>query len=183
MNGHITDTSMINTLGSFHQGDEYQFGEYSCGRQCVTNSIASIAYTQMNDIALWDSHDLDLILKEGDCLYQHIRPQQFFVQPISSGLLELDDIPLECDIFERHFTIIHSGNLYCDINKEAINSLLTQVSGNHNKSNAILVMGDHMVRMHQVLYSVEKIFFYLMHIVTHQLLECPVLMGIYTTLL
>ena len=54
----------------------------------------------------------------------------------------MDDIPLECDIFERHFTIIHSGNLYCDINKQAINSLLTQVSGNHNKSNAILVMGD-----------------------------------------
>ena len=120
MNGHITDTSMINTLGSFHQGDEYQFGEYSRGQQCVTNSIAAIAYVQMNDIALWDSHDLDLILKEGDCLYQHIRPQQFFDQPISSGLLELDDIPLECDIFERHFTIIHSGNLYCDINKQAI---------------------------------------------------------------
>ena len=54
----------------------------------------------------------------------------------------MDDIPLECDIFERHFKIIHNGNLYCDINKEAINSLLTQVSGNHNKSNAILVMGD-----------------------------------------
>ena len=142
MNGHITDTSMINTLGSFHQGDEYQFGEYSRGRQCVSNSIAAIAYAQMNDIALWDSHDLDLILKEGGCLYQHIRPQQFFDQPISSGLLELDDIPLECDIFERHFSIIHSGNLYCDINKQAINSLLTQVSGNHNKSNAILVMGD-----------------------------------------
>ena len=29
MNGHITDTGIISTFGSFHQGDEYQFGEYS----------------------------------------------------------------------------------------------------------------------------------------------------------
>ena len=63
-----------------HQGDEYQFEEYSRGRQCVTNSITAIAYAQMTDIASWDSHDLDFILKEGDCLYRHIRPQQFFDQ-------------------------------------------------------------------------------------------------------
>ena len=134
MNGHITDTSMINTLGSFHQGDEYQFGEYSRGRQYVTNSIAAIAYAQMsiaaiayaqmNDIALWDSHDLDLILKEGDCLYQHIRPQQFFDQPISSGLLELDDIPLECDIYLKDILKSFTVEIYivtCEsINKQLI---------------------------------------------------------------
>ena len=142
MNGHITDTGIINTLGSFHQGDEYQFGEYSHGQQCVTNSITAIAYAQMTDVASWDSHDLDFILKEGDCLYQHIRPQQLFDQTVSDGLLELDDIPLECDIFERHFKIIHQGNLYCDINKQAIDGLLQQISGDNNKSHAILVMGD-----------------------------------------
>ena len=64
-------------MGSFYQGDEYQFGEYSHGRQCVTNSITAIAYAQMTDIASWNSHDLDFILKEGDCLYLYIRPQQF----------------------------------------------------------------------------------------------------------
>ena len=69
MNGHISDIGIINTLGSFHQGDEYQFGEYSHGRQCVTNSITAIAYAQMTDIASWNSHDLDFILKEGDHLY------------------------------------------------------------------------------------------------------------------
>ena len=35
MNGHITDIGIINTLGSLHQGDEYQFGEYSRGQQCI----------------------------------------------------------------------------------------------------------------------------------------------------
>ena len=142
MNGHITDIGIINTLGSFHQGDEYQFGEYSRGQQCVTNSITAIAYAQMTDIASWNSHDLDFILKEGDRLYQHIRPQQFFDQTISNGLLELDDVPLECDIFERRFKIIHQGNLYCDINRQAIDGLLQQISGDNNKSHAILVMGD-----------------------------------------
>ena len=70
---------------------------------------------QMTDIASWNSPDLDFILKEGDHLYRHIRPQRFFDQTISNGLLELDDVPLECDIFERCFKIIHQGNLYCDI--------------------------------------------------------------------
>ena len=66
----------------------------------------------------------------------------FFDQTICNGLLELDDIPLECDIFERHFKIIHQGNLYCDINKQAIDGLLQQISEDNNKSHAILVMGD-----------------------------------------
>ena len=177
MNGHITDTGIIHTLGSLHQGDEYQFEEYSRGRQCVANSITAIAYAQMTDIASWDSHDLDFILKEGDCLYRHIRPQQFFDQIVSNGLLELDDIPLECDIFERHFKIIHQGNLYCDINKQAIDGLLQQISGDNNKSHAILVMGDQHGAYASSLINYGKIYFYLMDIVTHVLQECLVLMG------
>ena len=45
--------------GTFHQGDEIQFAGYSRGHQCVTNSVAAIAFSKICDLRQWTSEHLD----------------------------------------------------------------------------------------------------------------------------
>ena len=135
---------IVYLYGTFHQGDEIQFIDYSRGRQCVTNSVSAIAFSKICPIREWTTQDLDLILKAGDVLYQQVRPVEFFDQhPLDNGLLELDDITVECDIFNRHFKIQNTGSMYCDINITEISNCLYSICQHPLDFEAIIVMGDH----------------------------------------
>ena len=45
-----TQHDIVCLHGTFHQGDEIQFAGYSHGRQCVTNSVAAIAFSKICDL-------------------------------------------------------------------------------------------------------------------------------------
>ena len=135
--------NIVYLCGTFHQGDELQFTDYSRGRQCVTNSVSAIALSKICPIREWTTQHLDLILKAGDILYQQVRPIEFFDQhPHDNGLLELDDIPVECDIFSRQFEIQNIGSMYCGINVTEIGDCLFDMCQHPLDSDAIIVMGD-----------------------------------------
>ena len=139
----ITTPNIVYLHGTFHQGDELQFTDHSRGRQCVTNSIAAIALSKVCAIEQWINEYLDQILKAGDVLYQEIRPAWFFNQnPLDSGLLECDDIPGDCDIFNRHFKIFNNGSNYCGIDVTEIYNCLHEMCQQAENYDAIIVMGD-----------------------------------------
>ena len=139
----ITPPNIVYLHGTFHQGDELQFTDHSRGRQCVTNSIAAIALSKVCAIEQWINEYLDQILKAGDVLYQEIRPAWFFNQnPLDSGLLECDDIPGDCDIFNRHFKIFNNGSNYCGIDVTEIYNCLHEMCQQAENYDAIILMGD-----------------------------------------
>ena len=53
-----TQHNIVCLHGTFHQGDEIQFAGYSHGRQCVTNSVAAIAFSKICDLRQWTSEHL-----------------------------------------------------------------------------------------------------------------------------
>ena len=100
MNMDITTNTMVYDIvylhASLHQGDEIHFMDYSCGCQCVANSVVAIALSKICAIKEWTTEHLDSILKAGDILYQQVCPKEFFDQhPLDNGLLELADHPVE----------------------------------------------------------------------------------------
>ena len=170
------DTSIVTSQhnivychGTFHQGDEAQFTDYSRGRQCVTNSVAAIAFSKICDLRQWTSEDLDQILKAGDILYQQIRPVEFFNHhPFDTGLLELHDLPGKCDIFSRHFEIHSNGNMYCDINVIKICDCLRNVCQDPSNCDAIIVMGDQYgAYASSLIYCNQKIYIFDPHSLSH----------------
>ena len=76
MNRNTTNVTVEHDIvylyGTFHQGDELQFIDYSRGRQCVTNSVSAIALSKICPIREWTTQHLDQILKAGDKLYQQV---------------------------------------------------------------------------------------------------------------
>ena len=68
---------IVYLFGTFHQGDELQFIDYSWGQQCVTNSISAIVLSKICPITEWKTQHLDQILKAGDVLYQQVCPVVF----------------------------------------------------------------------------------------------------------
>ena len=135
---------IVYLYGTFHQGDELQFIDYSRGCQCVANSVSAIALSKICPIREWTTQHLDRILKAGDALYQQVRPVEFFKQhPLDNGLLELDDIPVECDIFNRYFEIQNIGSMYCNINVTEIGDCPYTICQHCLDYDAIIVMGDH----------------------------------------
>ena len=95
--------------GTLHQGDK-SFSAHSHGRQCVPNSIASIALSKFCTIRRWTTEDLDLILRHSDKLYKNICPEEYFNQhPGDSGLLVIEDILTKCNLFGRHFKLSCDG--------------------------------------------------------------------------
>ena len=134
---------IVYLYGTFHQGDELQFIDYSRGCQCVTNSVSAIALSKICPIREWTTQHLDQILKAGDILYQQVRPVEFFNQhPLDNGLLELDDIPVKCDIFNKQFEIQNIGSMYCDINVTEIGDCLHNICQHPLDHDAVIVMGD-----------------------------------------
>ena len=164
-----TQCNIVYLHGTFHQGDEMQFAGYSCGRQCVTNSVAAIAFSKTCDLRRWTSEHLDQILKAGDKLYQHIRPLEFFNQhPFDNGLLELNDLPVECDIFSRQFEIHSNGSMYCDINVRKIGDCLHNICQHPSNCDAIIVMGDQYgAYASSIMYSNQKIYIFDPHSLSH----------------
>ena len=135
--------NIVHLYGTFHQADELQFIEYSHGRQCVTNSVSAIALSKICPITKWTTQHLDQILKAGDFLYQQVRPVEFFSQhPLDNGLLKLDDIPVECNIFSKQFEIQNVGSMHCDINVTEIGDCLRNMCQHCLNCDAIVVMGD-----------------------------------------
>ena len=160
---------IVYLYGTFHQGDELQFINYSHGRQCVTNSVSAIALSKICPIKEWTAEHLDQILKAGDVLYQQIRPGEFFVQhPLDNGLLELQDLPVECDIFNRHFEIHNKGSIDCCITVAEIKKCLCKMSQHPWDCEAIIVMGDQYGAYASCLiqYS-EKIYLFDPHSLSH----------------
>ena len=155
--------------GTFHQGDEIQFTEYSGGRQCVTNSAAAIAFSKICDLRQWRSEHLDQILKAGDILYQQIRPVDFFNHhPFDNGLLELNDLPSKCDIFSKQFEIHSNGSMYCDINITKICDCLRNVCQHPSNCDAIIVMGDQYgAYASSLIYCNQKIYIFDPHSLSH----------------
>ena len=159
-----TADNLVHLHGTFHQGDEVHFMDYSRGRQCVMNSVVAIALSKICLIRQWTTEHLDSILKAGDILYQQVWPKEFFDQyPLDNGLLELEDIPVECDIFNRHFEIHSNGSIDCCINVGEIRNCLCNWD-----CEAIVIMGDQYGAYASCLiqYS-EKIYIFDPHSLSH----------------
>ena len=159
-----TADNLVHLHGTFHQGDEVHFMDYSPGRQCVTNSVVATALSKICLIRQWTTEHLDSILKAGDILYQQVRPKEFFDQyPLDNGLLELEDIPVECEIFNRHFEIHSNGSIDCCINVGEIRNCLCNWD-----CEAIVIMGDQYGAYASCLiqYS-EKIYIFDPHSLSH----------------
>ena len=141
-----TNTTAYNIVylhATLHQGDEVHFTDYSRGRQCVANSVVPIALSKIYAIKEWTTEHSDSILKAGDVLYQQVRPKEFFDQhPLDNGLLELEDLPVECDIFNRHFEIHNNGSIDCCIDVTEIGNCLYNIRQRPRDCEAIIVMGD-----------------------------------------
>ena len=56
-----SNLSVTTVQGSFHQGDPEKFQGKSVGKQCVTNSIMAIIYSNMLPVQYWDPKNLDEI--------------------------------------------------------------------------------------------------------------------------
>ena len=160
---------IVYLYGTFHQGDELQFIDYSRGHQCVTNSVSAIALSKIYPIREWTTQHLDGILKAGDILYQQIRPVEFFnQQPLDNGLLELDDIPVECDIFNRQFEIQNIGSMYCGINVTEIGDCLYDMCQHPLDCDAIVVMGDQYgAYASSLMQHNEKLYIFDPHSISH----------------
>ena len=140
---NTTASDIVHLQGTFHQGHEVHFMDYSCGRQCVTNSVVAIALSKICTIEQWTTELLDIILKAGDVLYQQVRPKEFFDQhPLDNGLLEFQDLPFKCDIFNRNFEIYNNGSIDCCINVTEIGNCLSNMNQHPTDCEAIIVMGD-----------------------------------------
>ena len=164
-----TQHNIVYIHGTFHQGDEIQFTAYSHGCQCVTNSVAAIAFSKVCDLRQWTSERLDQILKAGDILYQRVRPLEFFNQhPFDNGLLELNDLPVKCDIFSRQFEIHSNGSMYCAINVMKIGDCLHNICQHSLKCDAIIVMGDQYgAYASSLMYCNERIYIFDPHSLSH----------------
>ena len=139
----ITQCDVIYLHGTFHQGNESKFPDYSHRHQCVTNSIASIMLSKIYAIQQWTTKHLDRLLKAGDVFYQNIRPEEHFIQnPGDSGLLEIEDIPNECELLNRHFKISKDGSENCPIDVTEISKSLHQICQQTENCDGIILMGD-----------------------------------------
>ena len=67
-----TADNLVYLHGTFHQGDEVHFMDYSRGCQCVMNSIVAIALSKICLVRQWTTEHLDSILKAGDTLCRGI---------------------------------------------------------------------------------------------------------------
>ena len=141
-----TDTTKYDIVylnATLHQGDEVHFTDYSRGHQCVANSVVAIALSKICAIKDWTTEHLDSILKAGDILYQQVHQKEFFDQhPLDNELLELEDLPVECEIFNKHFKIHNNGSIDCCINVTEIGNCLCNMSQYPWNCQAIIVMGD-----------------------------------------
>lgn len=87
--------------GSFHQGDPTIFGEYSVGRQCMCNSFIAICQNNIIPCRAWNSGTLDLILLEGDMLYNNILPTKDY----RPDYLLVTELPVNFKFSNRQFCI------------------------------------------------------------------------------
>ena len=166
---NTTADNLVFLHGTFHQGDEVHFLDYSCGRQCVTNSIVAIALSKICAIKQWTTEHLDRILKAGDILYQQVCPKEFFDQhPLDNGLLELEDLPVECDIFNRHFEIHSNGSTDCCIDVAEIRNCLYNMRQHPWDCEAVIIMGDQYGAYASCLIQYnEKIYIFDPHSLSH----------------
>ena len=125
-----------------HQGDITHFGTTSVGRQCVPNCVACIAYAQNKNFDKWTHKNMDIILKEGDRLYQEIYDNMVTKQ----DYFLLEDIPQTFLCFNQNwiFSICNEvdvglkGKDTEDI-KEISNSISTLFEGD---ACAIMLLGS-----------------------------------------
>ena len=96
--------SITTVQGSFHQGDPKQFQGKSVGKQCVTNSIMAIIYSNMLPMKYWEQKHLDEILRIGDRLYQRIN--------CSHAYLLVSDIPNIITEFGEQYSITRNSELF-----------------------------------------------------------------------
>ena len=86
---------------------------------------------------------MDRILKVGDRFYQTIHPEEHFDQNShDSGLLEIEDIPTECDLFSRHFKINQDGCENCQISYIDISESLCKICQQADNCNGVILMGN-----------------------------------------
>ena len=79
----------------------------------------------------------------GDIFYQTIRPEEHFNQCSGdSGLLEIEDIPTECNLFSRHFKISEDGCENCLINHTDITKSLHKICQQTENCDGIILMGN-----------------------------------------
>ena len=94
-------------LASHHQGHS-RYGD-SAGMQCTIIAYFSIIYSAVKRVGLWKSLDLDIILAQGDELFQSVRINE---------PLAVDELPLTFS-FEGHDIscqrLCHESHLFVDI--------------------------------------------------------------------
>ena len=90
--------------GSFHQGDPKQFQGKSVGKQCVTNSLMAIIYSNILPMKYWKQKHLDEILRIDDKLYQRINCSHVY--------LLVSDVPNIITGFEEQYSITRNSELF-----------------------------------------------------------------------
>ena len=96
--GPVNERIISYVKASTHQGDTSVFTPTSAGKQCVPNSIMAIIYSKIVPLQSWESHDLDVILYNGNKLYNKINSPDDF--------LLINDLPDTVTEFGMHYTIM-----------------------------------------------------------------------------
>ena len=121
-------------VGSYHQESVQHFHPQSVGRQCVPNSIASIAFAKLNAIHTWTQNNVNTILINGDKLYRHVSSPH--------DLLEFEDLPSRFDMYGSQFIMSKGIDTYCNTSFDCITSTISDLFTNKTSVDMLLLLGD-----------------------------------------
>lgn len=113
----------VSVQGSFHQGD-LMFGE-NAGTQCVTNSLAALAYHKLKNSKQWQTSDMNKVLATGDELYTYLQRSS----TIDCRYLLVDELPQFLECFDKMFEFKSHESLSSLIN-------LSDMEPNYHEFNA-----------------------------------------------
>ena len=95
----VLSRMLYTVQSSYHQGQIEIFGNNS-GKQCVSNSLCSMAYAMVKSQRDWGPFDLDTILHNGNELYSFIQASS----TMNNEYLLVSELPDTLDMFERSFS-------------------------------------------------------------------------------
>ena len=79
---------------SHHQGDIIRYGRESAGKQCTANAYFAIFFSSIKKVSVWDSFDLDYVLKQVDKIFKKVCEDKERYEYLAVDELPLN-IPLE----------------------------------------------------------------------------------------
>ena len=132
---HPPSQGYVIVAGSHHQGDTSTFCAQSAGKQCVANSVIACIKASTKNFNKWAQADMDMILQDGDNLYQAIKKHL-----TSQDLLEIDDIPVVVQALHQQWNVHEIESFHASVDATDIEHNLQQSFG--LSPSTVIILGD-----------------------------------------